>query len=236
MLGRCEAAGAAVSGHTRVTGLLRELDGFTVQTDRGLIRARDVLVATNGYTGRELPWYRTRLAPVDAYMVATAPVPSELLDRLLPADRTYADNRRSANYMVRSSDGRLLFGGRTGRRLASLRHLAADLHCQLSDLLPDLAGIPFTHAWTGRCAATQDMFPHVGQRDGVHYAMGYCFSGYAMAPYLGVKAARRIMARPGAETFYRKDNLKRMSWVGRSPRMLAMLTTYYEWSDQRSQR
>ena len=48
-----------------------------------------------------------------------------------------------------------------------------------------------THVWTGRCAGTRDLYPHIGIEEGIHYALGYCFAGVPMGTYFGIKLARR---------------------------------------------
>jgi glycine/D-amino acid oxidase-like deaminating enzyme len=49
--------------------------------------------------------------------------------------------------------------------------------------------------WTGRCAGTFDMYPHLGSHQGIHYALGYCFAGVPMGTWFGIKAAHRILRR-----------------------------------------
>ena len=46
----------------------------------------------------------------------------------------------------------------------------------------------------------RDRLPHLGELDGVHYAMGYSGSGVAMAPYLGHKAALKALGSDDGRT------------------------------------
>lgn len=234
MLRRARAAGALVIGHCRVHGLARDgKAGFEAHTALGKIRCRDVLVATNGYSQGMASWVTRRLIPIHAYMVATEPLPPDVLQGLLPARRTVHDNRRSSNYMQLSPDGqRLLFGGRTGSRPANLRDVAAQLHEDMVFHFPQLRHARLSHAWTGRCAATGDLFPHVGVYDGMHYALGYCFSGNAMAPYLGVRAARHIMGAPDAGTMFGRGAFPTVPWLARQPGLMPILMRYYQWADR----
>ena len=231
---RAEVAGARLVGHTKVTGIVRDADGFTVHTARGAVRGRDVILATNGYTGGLIPFLERRLAPINAYMVATEPLSDNMAKSLLPEHRTYVDNRRSGNYMQLSPDGkRLLFGGRTGRRPASLRQLSRDLHREMLFFFPQLEGVKLTHAWTGRCAATWDYFPRTGVHEGMHYAMGYCFSGNAMAPHLGIKAAQRILGRTdAARSFFARADFPVVPLVARQGWAMPLLMQYYAWADR----
>ena len=56
-------AGTAIAGRAPVTAIDRERRGFVVTTARGKIQARNVLVATNGYTGSVTTQFRARLLP-----------------------------------------------------------------------------------------------------------------------------------------------------------------------------
>lgn len=230
---RALAAGVRIFAHTKATGLVRDGDSFTVHTERGAVRARNVLVATNGYTGKLTPHFAERLIPINAYMIATEPIGDNLARAILPEHRTYLDNRRSMNYLRLSPDRRrLLFGGRTSMRAKSLRHMAQDLHREMLYFLPQMKGVKLSHAWTGRCAATYDLFPRTGVHDGVHYALGYCFSGIAMGPYLATRAAHRIMGAADAESVFAREPVPRAPWYARSPALLSALMRYYEWADR----
>ena len=57
---RAAAAGAEFRSHCEVIGLARGADGWDVATRLGTVRARRVLVATNGYTGPFSPWHQRR--------------------------------------------------------------------------------------------------------------------------------------------------------------------------------
>lgn len=225
-------AGAKIVGDTRVTGIERTKDGFRVATDRGVVAARDVLVATNGMTPPQLGWFHRRLSPIDAFMVATEPLSDAAIAHVRALRRTYHDNRKNSNYYQISADGRLVFGGRTGLFHTSLTQLAMKLHDEMAYFFPELQSVRFAYAWHGRCAATQDLFPHVGAHEGVHFALGYCFSGNAMAPYLGHKAALRIIGdRDGARTLFTQDALKAVAWPKRQPWLIPVAMHYFRWRE-----
>lgn len=232
---RAHRAGALIVGHTPVNGVTADGHGFTVHTPRGRVRCRNVLVATNGYTGAALPWFKRRLAPINAYMIATQPLPHDAWQAILPMRRTYHDNRRRSHFITFSPDGtRLLFGGRTGAHPFSLEKIARTLHADLGFIFPGLREVRLSHAWTGRCAATRDLFPHVGvTRDGLHYALGYCFSGNAMGPYLARKAAARILGDTDeARTRFASDRFPVMPVAARGPWLMPVMMRYYAWADR----
>ncbi|KAB2658148.1 FAD-binding oxidoreductase [Brucella tritici] len=235
MLERAQRAGARIIGHARVGGLERKGSDWTVHVGRQSIVARDVLIATNGYSDDLVPWLNRRLLPINAYMVATEELPQGLAREILPHNRTYIDNTRATRYMQLSADGkRLLYGAKTGRRpIFGLKRLAREIHRDMRTFMPLLRDVKLTHAWTGRCAATWDFYPHLGTHEGLHYALGYCFGGLLFAPYLGRKAAERILQSDDQATAYARD----FPEVPLQARIMKRYTTpiaarYYAWADR----
>jgi glycine/D-amino acid oxidase-like deaminating enzyme len=110
---RAVAAGADFRANCAVTGIARTPSGFELRTARGALRARQVLVATNGYTGAFAAWQRRRILPIGSYIIATEPLDPALVRRLIPNGRNVGDTRHVVVYYRPSPDGRrILFGGR----------------------------------------------------------------------------------------------------------------------------
>src|SRR5262249_60095236 len=76
-------AGATIVEQAEATAITPR----AVSTRRGTIQAREVFVATNGYTGTVTPWLRRRLIPLGSYIIATEPLPPETIGRLIPRGR-----------------------------------------------------------------------------------------------------------------------------------------------------
>ena len=188
--------GAALIGETRVDAIGRDGAGFVLSTRHGLIRAKQVLVATNGYThAGPMPWLARRVVPVASYIVATEPLPEARVRALFPTGRMIADTKRVLNYFRPSPDfTRVLWGGRASfRPSASAPEQAAPiLWREMTTVFPSLRDVRITHAWTGNVAFTFDGLPHIGVRDGVHYAAGCQGSGVAMMTWLGHQAALKM--------------------------------------------
>ena len=228
-------AGAAVAPNTAVTGITRAGDGFTVRTPRGSLEAREVLVATNGYTGSPFGWLRRRLIPFHGYMIATEELSADTVARALPSDRTYIDHRHNIRYLRRAPCGRrVLFGGQTGGPIRNLKAKAAELRRMLIEIVPDLSPARVSHAWTGRCAATFDLYPHLGRHDGVHYALGYSFAGVPMGSYLGRKAALTILGDPAGHTVFGEGSFPSFPFYTGHPWFVPLVMAYYDWQDRRA--
>ena len=70
-----------IIGHTPVTAVRPDGTGFQVDTPRGVLMARDVIVATNGYTDSAVPWLRRRVIPFHGYMIATDVLSEDVITR-----------------------------------------------------------------------------------------------------------------------------------------------------------
>lgn len=204
MLERAEQSGAVVHGRTPATELRRESDGFEVGTPQGKIFARDVVIATNGYTGRHsLPWLARRVVPVASQIIATETLDTEVMNRLMPQRRMFGETRHLYHYYRPSPDGtRILFGGRRGAQTDDPNKKMRHLYHQLITIFPELDGVGITHCWWGYVAMTYDELPKVAVHEGVHYATGFCGSGVVWARWLGRKAALRILGDRQAETAF----------------------------------
>ena len=201
-------AGATLVGGVRVQRIDRAGGGAAIVTDKGILRAGAVLVATNGYSRTPgqtaaLPWLARRLVPVGSYIIATEKLGKQRIRRLFPNLRMIADTKRVLNYFRPSPDGeRVLWGGRASFRSggAPPREAAPALYRAMTDVFPELRGVEITHAWTGYVAFTLDGLPHIGERDGIHFAAGCQGSGVAMASWLGHQVALKL-ARAGNAPF-----------------------------------
>src|SRR5581483_5862433 len=127
---------------------------------------------------------------------ATEPLSAAQLDAAIPRRRTVLDSNTNIDFFRPAPDTpRLLFGGGTGVRRDDYRVIARRLHGILGRVLPQLRDVRLSHVWTGFCAGTFDMMPHVGGRDRIWYGLGYNFAGIPMGTHFGVKLANLVLGR-----------------------------------------
>jgi glycine/D-amino acid oxidase-like deaminating enzyme len=88
------AAGVQVVDQCKAQAIERDGAKFRVRTAKGTVTARDVVLATNGYSGPLSPWHRRRVIPIGSYIIATEPRPAEEMRKLIPHDRMVSDTRR----------------------------------------------------------------------------------------------------------------------------------------------
>ena len=169
--------------------------GFEVKTSRGNISARDVLVATSGYTSSATPALRKKIIPIGSYIIATEQLPESLAKELSPRNRMIYDSKHYLYYYRLTPDNRILFGGRAAffpETKETIRRSAEILRRGMIEVYPQLRDTKIAHAWGGTVDFCFDTMPHAGQINGIHYALGYAGHGVAMATYLGAKIAEKI--------------------------------------------
>jgi glycine/D-amino acid oxidase-like deaminating enzyme len=188
------SAGAELQARTDVRRVERRGGGFVVETSGGTIRAGDVIVATNGTTGRRpVPWLGRRILGIGSFMIATEPIDAERARSVSPAGRMFFDTKNFLNYWRLAPDGtRLLFGGRTSFAPTTVEQARDRLYEAMVRTHPQLSGVRVAHAWGGLVGLTFDRLPHVGRHpdSGVVYAMGYCGTGVALSIHFGRAVGR----------------------------------------------
>jgi len=236
LMSRALEAGVSIFGACEVTAVERSLqgDGFLVTTAAGQTRARDVVIATNGYTPKTLRWHARRVIPFTGYMAATEELPPELLEKQLPHRRTVIDSNLDIDFFRPAPDSsRLLFGGATANGLEDPEAIAALLHGRLRRALPDLADVRLSHVWTGQCAGTFDMMPHIGRHDGVWYGMGYNYAGVPMGSFFGLTIAQKILGLPDGATAFETAPFPTMPFYRGDPWFLKLAMRWFAWKDAR---
>jgi glycine/D-amino acid oxidase-like deaminating enzyme len=203
--------GAHVLEGARVTRLVETSDQrVEVQSTRGKVTAKQVLVATDGYTDGLVPHYRRRIVPVGSFIVATEQLEPSLVDELIPRRRMAADSKNLLYYFRITPDNRMLFGGRAQFALSnpsSDARSAKILEAGMVQVYPQLAGRRIDYAWGGQVGMTLDRMPHAGQHKGIYYSLGYNGHGVQMATYMGRQMAEvldgHLDANPWSDLAFR---------------------------------
>ncbi|WP_241481074.1 NAD(P)/FAD-dependent oxidoreductase [Ruegeria sp. ANG-S4] len=229
----CLEAGVTFLPHTEATGMSEDGQGTKITTARGQISARDVVLATNGYSGSLSKWHQRRIIPVGSYIIATEELPSALMDELFPKNRIMSDSRKVVYYYRSSPDRkRILFGGRVSATETDTVSSAKRLHAELVRIFPQIQACKVTHSWMGFVGYTFDSLAHTGKNGNVHYAMGYCGSGVGMASYLGMKAGLRVVGAADAGTGIAEAEFPTRPLYNGKPWFLPAAVEYYRIKDR----
>lgn len=227
-------AGARICDRCAVTKIDKTASGFKVTTEKGIVSARDVIVATNGYTSDLTPWLQRRVIPIGSNIIATEVLPESLVDKLFPTNRIASDTCKVVYYYRASPDRRrIIFGGRVSAREIDPLAGAPKLYESMCRIFPELRDYGLSHSWSGTVAYTFDELAHIGVQEGVHYALGYCGSGVSMASYLGMRLGQKVLGLKEGETAF--DGLpfqSRPLYFGK-PWFLPAAVAWYQFKDQR---
>jgi glycine/D-amino acid oxidase-like deaminating enzyme len=232
LLERVLSAGAQLAPNCAVTGIEKQGALFRLSTPRGSVVARDVVIATNGYTGGLTPWLQRRVIPIGSYMIATEPLPEGMMDSLIPNNRIVSDTRRVVYYYRASPDRRrILFGGRVSYHETDPRVSGPKLHADMVQIFPQLRDTRVSHSWCGFVAYTFDELMHLGKRDGLHYAMGYCGAGVGTSSYFGMRLGQQVLGLPEGRTALDGLPFETRPFYTGNPWFLAPSVAYYRWRD-----
>ena len=187
-----QAAGATLLQNSPVKGLASAPDGHVLTTPNGTLRAKQVVVATNGYSWDGLPnWLSGRYIPAQSTVMVTRPLSNdEFQAQGWFSDQMAYDTRNLLHYFRLMPDRRFLFGMRGGL-LASPRSEAAirkSLRQHFETLFPEWRNVESTHVWSGMVCMARNLVPFVGPvpgENGVFAGLCYHGNGVAMGSYAG---------------------------------------------------
>ncbi len=204
---------------------------FLVHTSQGSVKAKEVLVATNGYTDQLVPPLKRKLFPVGSYSIVTEPLPPEVQQEISPKGRMFYDSKIFLNYFRLTPDGRMLWGGRNNLSTGlDLGDSAAQLRAGMLRVFPQLEPYAITHSWTGQLGITFDLMPHMGRVDGIHYAFGYGGHGLSIATYLGTEAGKLLAGQIDSSPFIEIPEDIKFFYRGR-PWFVPLAAQYYRIKD-----
>ena len=197
LAGAAEKSGATLHARARVTSLerRREAGGFFIKTERGVLSADSVLVATSGYTGSATKKLQRRIIPIGSFIIATEKLPETLIKELIPHKRMIFDYKHYLNYF-RLWDQRMIFGGRAAffpETSNTIQRSAEILRQDMLQVYPQLKDAKVDYVWGGTLDFAFDMMTHAGEMQGIYYALGYAGHGVAMASYLGKSVAEAML-------------------------------------------
>jgi gamma-glutamylputrescine oxidase len=177
-------AGAVFHEESPVSRIVLDNDGVTLRTERGSMRARNVVLAINAWLPGlsalseqlDAQWLAQCITPTRGQMIATEPVGERLFPCPCSGDHGY-------QYWRQLEDGRLVVGGWRNYsfeteyssdetpNVAVQRHLDAFVHETLG-----LPQVRIDYRWAGIMAFSKDSLPLVGCLPGAPHC--YISGGY----------------------------------------------------------
>ncbi|MEX1222765.1 MAG: FAD-dependent oxidoreductase [Idiomarina sp.] len=169
--------------------------GQRLHTPVGSIEAKQVIIASNGYTPNHLhPAIHGRSLPVLSSIIVTRPLSAAQQQQLgLTPAHQFMDTRSLKYYFRLLPDGRLLFGGRGAirGRDANKPRYAKHLQEALQATFPQLEAVTLDYFWSGWVSVALDDYPRIYEAaPGVFTSMGYCGAGVAFSSLAGHRLAQ----------------------------------------------
>jgi glycine/D-amino acid oxidase-like deaminating enzyme len=178
--------GARIHTGSEVTKIVREREEWVAVTPHGEARARQVVLATDAYSGALWPELVANQMVVTSVQTATGPLPEELRRTILPGGTVASDTRKLLYYFRLDAEGRFVIGGRGSVSETVRDGVYAALRRAAARMFPPLARVEWPYRWYGRVGLTRDWMPHLAEvAPGAWTALGYCGRGVAMATTLG---------------------------------------------------
>ncbi len=230
---KCVDLGVAIYENSKVQDVV-QTDPAVVKTDGGMVTAKFVVLACNGYLGGLEKHVAARVMPINNFIIATEPMSADTQETLIKNNHAVADSKFVVNYFRFSDDRRLLFGGSESYGYKFPRDITAAVRKPMLQVFPQLADTRIDYAWGGTLGITMNRMPHFVRLAGnVLSASGYSGHGVAMATMGGKMAADAI--RGQAEQFDFMASVPTPRFPGgmllRSP-MLVLAMLWYSMRDR----
>ncbi len=235
-------AGAVIHPRSPVVHWEERADGHVLSTPNGTLKARHVIVATNGYTPEDVAKrHAGRIMPALSSIIVTRPLSEdECKEQGWISQLMAYDSRNLLHYFRLLPNGRFLFGGRGGTDAsdAGAAPLREKLTATLHDLFPAWRNAEITHFWRGFVCLAYDLVPYVGALDEkktVWTAIAYHGNGVAMASWCGRAVARLLagkMAREDLPSILTR-RLAEFPLPALRPFYLKGAYLWYNWQDSR---
>lgn len=215
-----ERRGATIYEQTRVTDYTTGAYP-ALHTERGHARAKVIVLAGEAYLAR-LPKLRRRVLPVYSLITATEPLaPGDWEQIGWEAREGLSSAAFTVNYLTKTVDGRILFGGR-----GAPYHLRSNIvdgydtdgptHAMLQqsvrEWFPMLNEVKFTHTWGGPLGWPRDWVPNIGFDPKENLATAFGYTGTGVAP---TNLAGRIVADLITR---RQSDVSQLPWVNHRSR------------------
>ncbi|MBE9398969.1 FAD-binding oxidoreductase [Pontibacterium sp. N1Y112] len=187
-----EKAGVQIFESSRVTNYRAGSDA-QVETTHGVVNAKYIMLACNGYLGKLEPRIAGKIMPINNFILATEPLSESLCRRINRDDVAVADSKFVINYFKLSGDNRLLWGGGENYSTKFPSDIGTFVRQYMLEFYPELKDLRIDYGWGGTLAITLNRMPYFDRvEDNLFVAQGYSGHGVALATLGGKLMADAI--------------------------------------------
>jgi glycine/D-amino acid oxidase-like deaminating enzyme len=175
----------------------RENDCWIVDTAKGQVKARSLVLATNAYTGEFskalAPEIAQELIPVLSWQMSTMPLSDNVRRSIIPGRQAVSDTHGELYFGRFDARHRLVTGGALALPYNRAERLKPYIADRLRRMFPQIGDITFDHVWNGYVGMTRDYTPRVHKLGPDAYGWAGCNGrGVALSIALGREIARAI--------------------------------------------
>lgn len=198
----------------------------SLRTAGGQVKARDVVIATGGYTTGLVPKLKRAYLPIATYVMLSEARPDLIREAVTTTDAVLDSRRAGDYYRVVDGGRRLLWGGRITTRAASPGALAAELRREMTSTFPQLAELRTEVAWSGLMSYARHLMPQIGRLlPGVWYCTAFGGHGLNTTAVGGKVVAEAIL---GQSDRYRLFSPFGLVWAGGIAGLTVAQLTYWK--------
>jgi len=195
-LGLARAAarsGVEIHEGSRVLSFSRRDGRIRARTDTGAVDCAQLVLAGNAWLGDTAPPLQRKLMSIGSYVIATESLGEHRARRLIANNAALCDANWILDYFRRSSDHRLLFGGRVNYSLLDVRAVAPATRNRMLRVFPQLRDTRIDYAWGCLLDITLNRAPHFGRLEpDVYFLQGFSGHGISLAGIAGQLVAEAI--------------------------------------------
>ena len=136
---------------------------WLVKTEKGEIKGRALVVATNAYSGEVVrslvPDIAREVMPVLSWQMSTQPLSDKVRKTIIPGRQAMSDTRGELYFARYDARNRLVTGGAVIGPGNRAERLKARVRARLQRLWPQIGEVSFDHVWNGYVGMTTDFMP-----------------------------------------------------------------------------
>jgi glycine/D-amino acid oxidase-like deaminating enzyme len=193
--------GCSIYARSPAIAFERRNDRWMVRTEKGEIRGRALILASNAYTGEFskslMPHIAREVIPVLSWQMATQPLPDSVRASIIPGRQAMSDTHGELYFARYDARNRLVTGGAVigpGNKAERIKLRVIE---RLQRLWPQIGPVDLNYVWNGYVGMTSDFFPRIHRLGPDAYGWTGCNGrAVALAIALGDEFSKAVRGIP----------------------------------------
>lgn len=191
-----EKAGATIYTGSPALDIFKVGDLWYIKTEKGLLKAKKVLVATNAYLSKICPDLERTFTPMYYCQMATDPLSEEQLENYLPGKNGTWDTRMVMRSYRTDEAGRLIIGTIGNIFMNKAPLFTSWANKMVKDTFPKVGPVEWTYKWAGRIACSKNYVPNFHHlSDNLYSINGFSGRGISPGTVIGREVADFMMEK-----------------------------------------